>query len=221
MAVRAGHLLGRAFIAPVGVPIGVLQPATSVWPAETRISRPLYRSTLGHLCLFANSRSSCSNNYRQSINHSWSFRKKLLCVTAGSCLFFGLSFRSKAFCNPRKFSTDTMTKMPSLKLYQYKSCPYCCKARAYMDYYGISYEVVEVNPLTRSEIKFSKYKKVPFLFSKDGIQVCSCLLMCAPCFWFVDSSEKYVFTKCETFLPQIIDYTTPTGRLLGNFSGRT
>lgn len=35
------------------------------------------------------------------------------------------------------------------------------KVRAFLDYYGFSYEVVEVNPVTRSQINFSKdYKKV-------------------------------------------------------------
>lgn len=49
----------------------------------------------------------------------------------------------------------------NLRLYQYQTCPYCCKVRAFLDYYGFSYEVVEVNPVTKSQIKFSKdYKKV-------------------------------------------------------------
>lgn len=32
-----------------------------------------------------------------------------------------------------------------------------------MDYYNIPYKAVEVNPLTRKEIKWSEYKKVPIL----------------------------------------------------------
>ena len=36
-----------------------------------------------------------------------------------------------------------------------------------MNYYGFDYETVEVNPLFRSEIKFSKYKKVPILTAGD------------------------------------------------------
>lgn len=52
----------------------------------------------------------------------------------------------------------------NLRLYQYQTCPYCCKVRALLDYYGFSYEVVEVNPVTRSQIKFSKqYRKVPIV----------------------------------------------------------
>uniref|UniRef100_A0A6F7PR83 Prostaglandin E synthase 2 n=1 Tax=Haemonchus contortus TaxID=6289 RepID=A0A6F7PR83_HAECO len=57
----------------------------------------------------------------------------------------------------------------NLRLYQYQSCPFCCKVRAFLDYYGFSYEVVEVNPVTKSQMSFSKdYKKVPLLTSTEG-----------------------------------------------------
>lgn len=35
-----------------------------------------------------------------------------------------------------------------------------------LNYYGISYDVVEVNSITRDEIKWSKYKKVPILVAQ-------------------------------------------------------
>ncbi|VDK73485.1 unnamed protein product [Litomosoides sigmodontis] len=41
----------------------------------------------------------------------------------------------------------------NLRLYQYEACPFCCKVRAFLNYYGFSYDVVEVSPLTRKEIK--------------------------------------------------------------------
>jgi len=50
-----------------------------------------------------------------------------------------------------------------LTLYQYQSCPFCCKVRAYLDHRGFSYDVVEVNSVMRSEIRWSKYKKVPIV----------------------------------------------------------
>lgn len=48
-----------------------------------------------------------------------------------------------------------------IRLYQYETCPFCCKVkyfnilknkyslqvRAFLDYYGFSYEAVEVNPV--------------------------------------------------------------------------
>ena len=67
---------------------------------------------------------------------------------------------------------EESVRLPSVRLYQYQTCPFCCKTRAFLDYYGIKYEVVEVNPLFRREIKFSKYRKVPFIVCGDDVQVC-------------------------------------------------
>ena len=58
-----------------------------------------------------------------------------------------------------------------VKLYQYENCPFCCKVRAFLDYYGIEYEKIEVNPLLRKEIKFSEYRKVPIVIVNESQQV--------------------------------------------------
>lgn len=59
-------------------------------------------------------------------------------------------------------------------LYQYATCPFCCKVRTFLEFYGIDYDIVEVNPVFRNEIKFSDYKKVPILKS-DKHQVYTCI----------------------------------------------
>lgn len=41
---------------------------------------------------------------------------------------------------------------------------------AFLDYYDIPYKVVEVNPISKKEIKWSDYKKVPILMV-DGEQL--------------------------------------------------
>lgn len=53
-----------------------------------------------------------------------------------------------------------------LTLFQYQTCPFCCKVRVFLDYYGISYDVVEVDPVLRKEISWSSYKKVPILLTQ-------------------------------------------------------
>lgn len=54
-----------------------------------------------------------------------------------------------------------------LVLFQYQTCPFCCKVRAFLDYYGFSYDVVEVDAVLRQSIRWSKYKKVPILVAKS------------------------------------------------------
>ncbi|KAJ8666892.1 hypothetical protein QAD02_008554 [Eretmocerus hayati] len=53
-----------------------------------------------------------------------------------------------------------------LTLFQYQTCPFCCKVRVLLDYYGLSYDVVEVDPVLRQEISWSEYRKVPILLVK-------------------------------------------------------
>ena len=87
-------------------------------------------------------------------------------------------FRNTVLCHATGQSVETdsaQTKSnfsgsSTVTLYQYQTCPFCCKVRAFLDYYGIPYEKVEVNPLFRKEIKFSDYRKVPIAIV-DGVQV--------------------------------------------------
>ena len=76
-----------------------------------------------------------------------------------------------------------------LTLYQYQTCPFCCKLRAYLDYRGFSYDVIEVNSVWRTQIKWSEYKKVPILVLEgqgpDGFLVWTdqyATLLCAFCY---------------------------------------
>lgn len=57
---------------------------------------------------------------------------------------------------------QTVPLAKPVTLYQYASCPFCNKAQAFMEYCDVPYVKVEVNPLSKKEIKFSEYKMVPF-----------------------------------------------------------
>jgi len=61
----------------------------------------------------------------------------------------------------RSIRTENDRSGLKVTLYQYQTCPFCCKARAFLDHYGINYDVVEVNSVLRTQMKWSKYKKVP------------------------------------------------------------
>lgn len=88
-----------------------------------------------------------------------------------------------------------------LTLYQYQTCPFCCKVRAFLDYHGISYDVIEVDPVLRQSIKWSQYKKVPILLAEvdngyqplnDSTMIISSLLT------YIKDSEKELpeIVKC-------------------------
>ncbi|XP_062929725.1 prostaglandin E synthase 2 isoform X1 [Mobula hypostoma] len=70
----------------------------------------------------------------------------------------------------QQFTKDSSTGL-SLTLYQYKTCPFCSKVRAFLDFHSLPYEIVEVNPVLRKEIKFSSYRKVPILIGENGEKV--------------------------------------------------
>lgn len=57
-------------------------------------------------------------------------------------------------------------------LFQYEVCPFCNKVRAFLDYYGVPYRVVEVDPMGKKELeRFSAdYRKVPIAVV-NGMQV--------------------------------------------------
>lgn len=71
---------------------------------------------------------------------------------------------------------------------------------AFLDYYDIPYKVVEVNPISKKEIKWSDYKKVPILVvdgeplvdsSGSYLYSCNQLLIC---FAKTRFSEQFLWT---------------------------
>ncbi|ROT80218.1 prostaglandin E synthase 2 [Penaeus vannamei] len=74
-----------------------------------------------------------------------------------------LKEKPPTFKPARSIRTPTDTTGLKITLFQYQTCPFCCKVRAFLDYYGFNYDVIEVNSVTRAQTRWTDYRKVPFL----------------------------------------------------------
>jgi microsomal prostaglandin-E synthase 2 len=83
-------------------------------------------------------------------------------VTSSS--IYGRILEKKAFCASTMTVPSPNMPIISVTMYQYQICPFCNKVKALLDYLKIPYEAVEVNPITKREIKKlgdGTHKKVP------------------------------------------------------------
>lgn len=76
----------------------------------------------------------------------------------------------------RKITNPTDKSNLEIILFQYQTCPFCSKVRAFLDANSYSYSVVEVDAVLRQDIKWSPYKKVPLILvrnkdSKEYVQL--------------------------------------------------
>uniref|UniRef100_A0A3B4ZA83 Prostaglandin E synthase 2 n=1 Tax=Stegastes partitus TaxID=144197 RepID=A0A3B4ZA83_9TELE len=96
---------------------------------------------------------------------------------------------------------------PKLILYQYKTCPFCSKVRAFLDYHGLPYEVVEVNPVMRQEIKWSEYRKVPILMVDGDVQLNDSSVIISSLKTFLINKEKNVseIVRCYPVMKSLND----------------
>jgi glutaredoxin len=94
-----------------------------------------------------------------------------LALAAASSGVGSISFAT-AYADSRRAAVDRKpTQGHPLLLYQYDVCPWCNKVKSVLDYYNVPYKTVEVNPVWKSEIKFSDYKKVPIVVFPNGEQM--------------------------------------------------
>ena len=56
-------------------------------------------------------------------------------------------------------------------LYGFQTCPFCWKVRSLLNWKGVDYSSVEVDPMTKAEIKWANWKSVPVFVDADGTQV--------------------------------------------------
>ncbi|XXG40363.1 hypothetical protein AAC387_Pa01g1099 [Persea americana] len=97
-------------------------------------------------------------------HHQSSSSPRPISLALAGALSFSVAISTAALAKEPP-SPDLLPR--NVVLYQYEACPFCNKVKAFLDYHDIPYEVVEVNPLSKKEIKWSEYKKVPIL-TVDG-----------------------------------------------------
>ena len=97
-----------------------------------------------------------SNLGHSSENVSGSFQSSVVRYVPSNVLN-GLTI-SRSMAGP-----NTLPGVDRIVLLQYQSCPFCCKVRTFLDFHGLAYDVVEVNPVLRTQLRFSPYRKVPIL----------------------------------------------------------
>jgi hypothetical protein len=79
--------------------------------------------------------------------------------------------QAKTFCAipAQAAAAATATASPSLDVtvYQYQICPFCTKVKTFLDFVHVPYSTIEVNPVSKKEIKVrvflsvSKYPETP------------------------------------------------------------
>jgi microsomal prostaglandin-E synthase 2 len=82
-----------------------------------------------------------------------------------------------------------LTSVPTVVLYQYKICPYCNRVKAILEYLGIEYTAIEVNPLTKSELSAFTYKKVP-IATINGEVITESTIIIDRLISFIEANDK-------------------------------
>lgn len=61
------------------------------------------------------------------------------------------------------YAPDGTPNKPIIKLYRYTTCPFCGVVKAFLDYHKIPHQLIEVDPMFKSQLGEIAYKKVPNL----------------------------------------------------------
>merc|ERR1719277_1604671 len=114
----------------------------------------------------------------------------------------------------RKISTPGISQDMKITLFQYQTCPFCCKARVFLDYFGFSYDVIEVNSVLRQQVKWSKYKKVPILVASYGdkvVQVNDSSVIVSALYSLLADSQQTSLDQVMNYYPTL-RYNGPDGK---------
>jgi len=101
------------------------------------------------------------------INLSAALLQSSLPTTQTQTLNNNRHYPTRYFTSPTSLLYNDV--QPDIKLYQYHICPFCNITKSLLSYTKLEYETVEVNPLTKAELKpwSGEYKKVPIAIIDD------------------------------------------------------
>lgn len=134
--------------------------ARNLLPSSSAAAGAVAERTLLRPVLCGTAATSPRSGWWSSPSPAASLPAKSMPFGLAGALSFSLTMVTMAEAKERP-SPDLLPK--DVVLYQYEACPFCNKVKAFLDYYDIPYKIVEVNPLSKKEIKWSDYKKVPIL----------------------------------------------------------
>lgn len=120
-------------------------------------------------------------------------------AVAGILSISTFAARNMSYSNCEPSSALTLSSVPSVQLYQYRICPFCNRVKVLLDFLQIDYEAIEVNPLSKAEIKFSKdHKKVPIAFLDGNMTIESSNIIDILVSKIVDNQAKKDFVTPDT-----------------------
>ncbi len=70
---------------------------------------------------------------------------------------------------PTKVPERSVDKKPTI--YAFETCPFCWKVRSLLSWKGVDYRQVEVDPMKKTELKWSEWNATPVFVDRDGTQV--------------------------------------------------
>jgi len=76
-------------------------------------------------------------------------------------------------------------------MYCFETCPFCFKVKALLGSRGIKYSKVEVDPTFKTQLKWSKWGKVPIFVDVDGTQVTDSNYI----LHYIDSNDSGLFPR--------------------------
>ena len=89
-------------------------------------------------------------------------------VAISSTLFVKLTAK-QARMEEYSSVASQVNKPEKMILYQYKICPFCNRVKALLNYIDEDYKIVEVSPLTKSQLSFTEHKKVPVAVANQEV----------------------------------------------------